>query len=101
MSNYPPGVTGNEPQITGEWPCDECDGMGYFEDEDGKDSCKFCEGTGIYPENGTYAPDLEALIRNKLREVTDEVDFELDNDGMMVVYLPFRKYGSNYKEEDR
>lgn len=22
--NYPPGVSGNEPQITGEWPCAEC-----------------------------------------------------------------------------
>ena len=22
-SNYPPGVTGNEPQITGEWPDDD------------------------------------------------------------------------------
>lgn len=24
MSNYPPGVSGNEPQITGEWPCRNC-----------------------------------------------------------------------------
>lgn len=24
LSNYPPGVTGNEPQITGEWPCADC-----------------------------------------------------------------------------
>jgi hypothetical protein len=24
--DYPPGVTGNEPQITGEWPCDCGDG---------------------------------------------------------------------------
>lgn len=24
LSNYPPGVTGNEPQITGEWPCENC-----------------------------------------------------------------------------
>jgi hypothetical protein len=23
-SNYPPGVTGNEPQITGEHPCGHC-----------------------------------------------------------------------------
>jgi len=22
--DYPPGVTGNEPQITGEWPCVNC-----------------------------------------------------------------------------
>jgi hypothetical protein len=24
LSNYPPGVSGNEPQITGEWPCENC-----------------------------------------------------------------------------
>jgi ribosomal protein S27AE len=23
-SNYPPGVSGNEPQLTGEWPCSNC-----------------------------------------------------------------------------
>lgn len=23
-SNYPPGVSGNEPQITGEYPCENC-----------------------------------------------------------------------------
>src|ERR1700760_2143179 len=36
-SNYPPGVTGNEPEITGEWPC-ECD-----RDPD----CKKCDGKGF------------------------------------------------------
>lgn len=51
MSNYPPGVTGNEPQITGEYPCDLCGGCGYDEDEDGKHSCPLCLGTGIYPED--------------------------------------------------
>lgn len=31
MSNYPPGVSGNEPQITGEWPVDPH--QPYFADE--------------------------------------------------------------------
>ena len=48
--HYPPGVTGNEPQITGEYPCDECDGCGYDEDEDGKHACQRCKGSGIEPE---------------------------------------------------
>jgi hypothetical protein len=34
--DYPPGVTGNEPQISGEWPC-ECDRDPH---------CKMCEGKG-------------------------------------------------------
>jgi len=54
MSNYPPGVTGNEPEITGEWPCSECDGVGHDEDEDGKHSCPWCRGSGIEPEEWPY-----------------------------------------------
>jgi len=49
--NYPPGVTGFEPQITGEWPCGECGGRGYDEDEDGKHACGHCEGSGLEPED--------------------------------------------------
>lgn len=49
--DYPPGVTGNEPQITGEWPCQECDGQGYDEDEDGKHACPRCKGSGVEPED--------------------------------------------------
>jgi len=51
MSNYPPGVTGNEPELTGEWPCVDCDGQGCDEDEDGKHSCPRCHGSGIEPED--------------------------------------------------
>jgi len=50
MNNYPPGVSGNEPQITGEWPCVSCDGAGGERDEDGVSRCPHCNGTGIEPE---------------------------------------------------
>jgi DnaJ-class molecular chaperone len=49
-ANYPPGVTGNEPELTGEWPCHECHGTGGFiEFEDGHrtvDTCGDCQGKG-------------------------------------------------------
>ncbi len=48
--NYPPGVTGFEPELTGEWPCGECGGKGYDEDEDGKHACGRCDGSGLEPE---------------------------------------------------
>jgi len=54
MSNYPPGVSGNEPEITGIWPCRLCGGAGYDEDEDGKHTCKYCKGDGIEPEEPPY-----------------------------------------------
>lgn len=47
---FPPGVTGREPQITGEWPCAEC-GRTLPEDCDG-DVCP--DGCG--PE---FDPDWE------------------------------------------
>lgn len=59
-SNYPPGVSGNEPHITGEWPCVACGGYGYDEDEDGKHACPHCRGRGIEPEefDVQYLQDL-------------------------------------------
>jgi hypothetical protein len=56
MSNYPPGVTGNEPQITGEWPCGRCQGEKGERDPDGGSNhyvCERCLGTGIEPEEFT------------------------------------------------
>lgn len=46
--NYPPGVTGNEPQLTGEWPCENC-GAVLPEDHDGN-TCP----------NGCPEPDWDA-----------------------------------------
>ncbi len=58
MSNYPPGVSGNEPEITGEWPCPSCEGAGGERDEDGAGvSCWFCSGSGIAPEEAPPCPD--------------------------------------------
>lgn len=48
--DYPPGVTGREPAISGEYPCEECGGDGYDVDEDGKHACPNCQGSGIEPE---------------------------------------------------
>jgi hypothetical protein len=45
MSNYPPGVTGMEPQITGDWPCRVCGGSGMKFTE-----CWWCLNGGTEPE---------------------------------------------------
>lgn len=62
MSNYPPGVTGSESHLTGEYPCAECYGEGGDQDEDGWNSCARCKGTGIEPEelDASYVEDLLA-----------------------------------------
>lgn len=51
-SNYPTGVTGNEPQITGEYPCYTCGGSGGERD----DPCWMCGCTGIHPEEAPECP---------------------------------------------
>ena len=62
MSNYPPGVTGNEPQITGEWPCLECDGEGGDREE--RVACGRCKGSGIEPEEFDVGY-LEQLVEDR------------------------------------
>jgi hypothetical protein len=48
MNNYPPGVTGNEPELTGEWEC-SCDhGL------DGEETCPVCQGKGFITGEETY-----------------------------------------------
>lgn len=73
MSNYPPGVTGNEPQITGEWPCLLCDGEGG-NPEDG--SCPHCKGTGLEPEEFDVEY-IEELVENEVTG-TDIIESILD-----------------------
>jgi RNA polymerase subunit RPABC4/transcription elongation factor Spt4 len=63
LSNYPPGVTGNEPQITGEYPCADCGAplpesphcpecnagemtLGEIQDERGSHEVFACDGCG-------------------------------------------------------
>jgi hypothetical protein len=53
--NYPPGVTGNEPEITGEWPCPKCQGEGGDRAE--RVVCWFCRGLGIAPEEEPDCPE--------------------------------------------
>lgn len=51
LSNLPPGVTGREPEITGDWPCEDCFGMGGECDEDGRViRCERCDGSGLEPD---------------------------------------------------
>ena len=45
---YPPGVSPNDPHLTGEWPCFECAGE-PFGDQD--DPCMCCSGSGIEPDD--------------------------------------------------
>lgn len=48
--DYPPGVTGNEPQITGEWPCGNC-GAKLPEEAD----CPECGAhLDVSPEDGDW-----------------------------------------------
>mgnify|MGYP001252619288 CR=1 FL=1 len=93
MSNYPPGVTGNEPPITGEWPCDNCDGNGFDVDEDGKFACPVCNGTGILPEDVVDKGDTERLIAKTLQDVFGKdhpMEFDYDNEDGMVIYLDYK-----------
>lgn len=57
MSNYPPGVTGNEPHLTGDYPCAACGGVGGDFDEDGGHACWMCAGSGHHPEDCPACPE--------------------------------------------
>ncbi len=61
LSNYPPGVTGNEPELTGEWPCVEC-GRTLPEEWEGK------------PFEGDECPDGCLDIDNQIDRARDEED---------------------------
>ena len=53
MSNYPPGVTGSEPQITGASTCDceecSCTNIGLNDNDDGTSICDEC-GMGLHED---------------------------------------------------
>ena len=62
MSNYPPGVTGREPEIAGyDDECDDCNGHGVVWHrgarvgiEDWSEECETCHGTGRLEEPDPY-----------------------------------------------
>jgi DnaJ-class molecular chaperone len=96
MSNYPPGVTGNEPQITGEWPCDMCGGMGYDEDEDGKQPCETCNGTGIIPEDNIDIADVKDALENLFSDNGwGKVYFE-GNDDCIAIHTDLKQVGGSW-----
>jgi hypothetical protein len=75
MNNYPPGVTGREPHLTGEWPCPSCDGAVVERDPDGPGgvTCWYCGGTGIAPEDPPSCPQCgstDTLFVEQLDPVT-------------------------------
>lgn len=49
MNNYPPGVTGMEPEISGVWPCDGCSRQIH------SDTC--CRHTRCDTDAAPFAPD--------------------------------------------
>lgn len=70
---YPPGVTGNEPQITGEWPCRVCGGAGGWKDEEGGVACYWCKGTGIEPEEVEPEQIWQLATYDSVREAKEYV----------------------------
>ena len=68
MSNYPPGVTGNEPEITGEWPVDihepfwaeeNCfDTVGAYAVFFGNSEEHFFDGFDNFEEADSFAKEL-------------------------------------------
>lgn len=53
MSNYPPGVTGREPEITGDWPCPVCGSRTAF------CLCAPCPGCGNKPVECSCPDNLD------------------------------------------
>lgn len=72
--NYPPGVTGSEPEITGEWPCPKCGGEGG--DREDRTKCWFCGGSGIAPEEAPDCPDCGTETEFVQEHVEAEPDYE-------------------------
>ena len=98
--NYPPGVTGNEPQITGEWPCDYCDSRGYDEDEDGKHSCELCGGTGIIPEDSWNLDDVkDSITKFFKKEGFGGIEIEYNED-FISIYTDLKVFGETVIRAD-
>jgi DnaJ-class molecular chaperone len=95
MSNYPPGVTGNEPQITGEWPCAFCDGAGGWMEDEGPDACPLCKGTGIHPEDAWEFTDIMVTFAEFFkRNNYGGLYIEEDGDGFLTLNTSLRLFGT-------
>jgi hypothetical protein len=95
MSNYPPGVSGNEPQITGEWPCGYCGGASKY---DPNEYCPLCKGSGIHPEEAFELKEVEDRIIKFLNQNTDLGlwIFDEDDDGNFCIHTNLRVYGHEW-----
>lgn len=101
MSNYPPGVTGNEPQITGEWPCSYCGGEGGWMDCDGGEVCPLCKGTGIYPEEAWPKSDAEKELATAIENAGfGKVTFDEDDDGFVTITTELKVIGEDVRFDD-
>lgn len=86
MSNYPPGVSGNEPQISGNWPCECFDPRPHPE-------CRLCNGTGRMRDDVIELTEVENIVRNALKHAFGEqfrVGFEYDGDGYMLIAVDYQ-----------
>jgi NAD-dependent SIR2 family protein deacetylase len=73
-------VTGNEPHLTGEYPCSVCGGAGDYDDVH---DCWMCGGSGVHPEDAPRCPkcggdtewfgDMPAEAREAVRDATEYV----------------------------
>lgn len=89
MSNYPPGVSGNEPQITGEWPCD-CSNS----DDSGYDPrCPLCGGRGILREEVEELADVKKEIADLFaKHHLGRIEFDTGDD-YLTIFTDYRVVG--------
>jgi hypothetical protein len=88
-SNLPPGVSGNEPQITGEWKCADCgallpeDGWWIVVDDDGEHTLEASDGDEARERHLRENPEaLVESVRSYDGEVCPDYCPEPDYDDM-------------------
>lgn len=94
MDNYPPGVTGNEPQISGIWPCGYCGGQHDT-------GCGLCKDTGVHPEEAFELKEFMQRLETWLKENTDLGHWNVEEaDGYLRIYTDLVVYGDYVIQED-
>lgn len=71
MDNYPPGVTGREPQITGEWPADAL--IDAITDTIKKVRDEVEELTGLLDDQGALSAREDNAITDAVEALVDEL----------------------------